>query len=95
MKHKVYSTEFRLDALSLVKTKGFVATARDLGISETTLRNWAKKYNFSKQTSDAEMRKIAALIEKNRALEKEQKKLKATIKILEDATAFFRSQERK
>ena len=95
MKHKVHSIEFRLDALSLVKTKGFVATARDLGISETTLRNWAKKYNFSKQTSDAEMRKIAALIEKNRALEKEQKKLKATIKILEDATAFFRSQERK
>ena len=95
MKHKVYSKEFRLDALSLVKTKGFVATAKELGISETALRNWAKQYNFSKQTSDAEMRKIAALLEKNRALEKEQKKLKATIKILEDATAFFRSQERK
>ena len=40
MKYKAYSKEFKLDALNLVKTNGFATTARDLGISETSLRNW-------------------------------------------------------
>ena len=95
MKYKAYSKEFKLDALNLVKTNGFVATARDLGVSETSLRNWADKYNFSKQSDETEMQDLAALMEKYRALEKENKKLKATVQILKEATTFFCLEERK
>ena len=89
MKYKAYSKEFKLDALNLVKTNGFVATARDLGVSETSLRNWADKYNFSKQSDETEMQDVAALMERYRALEKENKKLKATVEILKEATTFL------
>ena len=41
MKRRVYSKEFKLDALNLVKTNGFPATAKELGISETGILDLA------------------------------------------------------
>ena len=54
MKCRTYSKEFKLDALNLVKVNGSPATAKELGISETSLQNWAEKYNFSRQVSPSE-----------------------------------------
>ena len=95
MKGRTYSKKFKLDALNLVKTKGFPATAKELKISETALRNWAKKYNFSRQASQSEMIEAAKAMERKRELEKEQQKLKATAEFLKDAIAFFSRETQK
>ena len=89
MKRRTYSKEFKLDALNLVKTNGFPATAKELGISETSLRNWAEKYNFSRQASLNETLETAKLIERVCELEKENRHLKAMVDLLKGATAFF------
>ena len=89
MKRRTYSKEFKLDALNLVKTNGFPATARELGISETALRNWAEKYHFSRQASANETLETAKLIERICKLEKENRQLTATVELLKGATAFF------
>lgn len=89
MKYKVYSKQFKLDALNLVKKKGYAATARDLGISKSSLRYWAKQYNFSQQANGYQTQSIADVMDRNRELEKENRKLKETVEVLKDATAFF------
>ena len=40
---QVYTTEFKLAAVQRIKDgQGFAVVARELGMSEQTLRNWAK-----------------------------------------------------
>jgi transposase len=83
-----YPPEFRAEAVRLVKTSGETIrqVAKDLGISDQTLRNWVGQDNVdagkkSGLTSDERARM--------RELEKENRKLREEREILRKAAAFF------
>jgi transposase len=83
-----YPPEFRAEAIRLAKTSGepISRIAKDLGISDQTLRNWVSRDDVdtgrkSGLTSDerAEMRE----------LRKENRRLREEREILRKAAAFF------
>ena len=83
-----YPPEFRAEAVRLAKTSGetVAQVAKDLGISDQTLRNWVAQDDVdagrkSGLTSDERARM--------RELEKENRKLREEREILRKAAAFF------
>jgi transposase len=83
-----YPPEFRAEAIRLLKTSGdsISQVAKDLGISDQTLRNWVNQDDVdggrkSGLTSDERVRL--------RELEKENRKLREEREILRKAAAFF------
>ncbi len=83
-----YPEEFRAEAVRLVKSSGESARqiAKDLGVSEQTLRNWARQ-------ADVDAGKAPGLTSEERAelgqLRKENRKLYEEREILRKAAAFF------
>lgn len=87
-KRRAYSDEFRLEALKLISEPGVnvAQVARDLGIAESLLYSWRRKYR-GQEVSDkggptADQKRI-------RELEKENKRLRMEREILKKATAYF------
>lgn len=83
-----YPPEFKAEAIRLVKTSAdpLSQIAKDLGVSDQTLRNWVKQDDVdagrrSGLTSDERTRL--------RELEKENRKLREEREILRKAAAFF------
>ena len=83
---KRYSQEFKDEAVKLVLENGTAVrqAARDLGVSEFTLRTWIKKAQPASNkprelTKDEEIRRLQA----------ENKRLRMEREILKKATAFF------
>ena len=83
-----YPPEFKAEAVRLAKSSGetIAQIAKDLGISNQTLRNWVGQDNVdagkkSGLTSDERARM--------RELEKENRKLREEREILRKAAAFF------
>jgi len=83
---KRYSQEFKDEAVKLVLDNGTAVrqAARELGISEFTLRDWIKKAQ-SKNNKPRELTKD----EEIRRLQAENKRLRMEREILKKATAFF------
>ena len=83
-----YPPEFKAEAVRLVKTSGETIRqiAKDLGISDQTLRNWVA-------TDDVDAGRKSGLTSDERArmreLEKENRKLREEREILRKAAAFF------
>ena len=83
-----YPDEFKAEAIRLVKTSGdpIRQIAKDLGVSDQTLRNWVKQ-------DDVDAGRKAGLTSDERArlreLEKENRKLREEREILRKAAAFF------
>ena len=83
-----YPPEFRAEAVRLAKTSGetIAGIARDLGISDQTLRNWVAQ-------DDSSAGKRSALTSDERSemreLRKENRKLREEREILRKAAAFF------
>lgn len=85
-----YSKEFKEQALQLSDEIGVRKASEDLGISYGTLTDWRKSKNrYPKQ--EKENHKAANILEseQKRALEKENRELKETVRILHDALRFF------
>lgn len=83
-----YPPEFRAEAVRLAKSSGdsIAQIAKDLGISDQTLRNWVAQDGVdagrkSGLTSDERARM--------RELERENRKLREEREILRKAAAFF------
>ena len=83
-----YPPEFRAEAIRLVKTSGdsIRQVAKDLGISDQTLRNWVAQDDVDGSrknglTSDERVRL--------RELERENRRLREEREILRKAAAFF------
>ena len=83
-----YPPEFKAEAVRLAKSSGetIAQIAKDLGISDQTLRNWVGQDNVdagkkSGLTSDERARM--------RELERENRKLREEREILRKAAAFF------
>ncbi len=80
-----YSREFKVDAVRLVSSGVSVRqAARDLGVSEVTLRGWVKRAQ-SANTPGQELTEAEEL----RQLRAENKRLRMEREILKKATAFF------
>lgn len=83
-----YPPEFRAEAIRLVKSSGetIAQLAKDLGISDQTLRNWVAQ-------ADVDAGKANGLTTEERTrlrqLERENRKLREEREILRKAAAFF------
>ena len=88
---KVYTEEFRQDAVHLLKTtdRPFKKVAEDLGVSEFTLRQWYKQAVVPEHYRVHVEDKLARLERENAALQKENASLRMDREILKKAAAFF------
>ena len=83
-----YPQEFRAEAIRLVKTSGdsIARIAKDLGVSDQTLRNWVRQ-------ADVDAGRTPGLTTEERAelgeLRKENRSLREEREILRKAAAFF------
>lgn len=87
---KKYTEEYKQNALELVRELGsFVGAAKQLGIRDSVLHGWAKKYDFSLHSSKVENKQRLKESEEIRRLKKENTELKKVNHILSKAAAFF------
>jgi transposase-like protein len=89
-KKKVYTAEFKENALKLMEIHGIEKTAADLGVSQASLRNWSRKNNKSVSSTsltDKELQK------ENKRLQKEIQYLKKINEVLKKSTAIFSQAE--
>ena len=101
---KVYTEEFRQDAVHLLKTtdRPFKKVAEDLGVSEFTLRQWYKQAVVPKKSrkqrkaetaaqhgNESAEQKLVRLERENQTLRKENDSLRMDREILKKAAAFF------
>jgi len=86
---KAYSLEFREEALRRVQegSTPIRALAQELGVHVETLRNWRRDARTAGYA--APDTRPATLAEENRALRRENARLKEEREILKKATAFF------
>ena len=90
MKYQKHSNEFKLEAVRLAEREGMSAAqvARDLGISDSVLYDWVKKFGTSSDGSSLTPEEREELIR----LRRENRVLKEERDILKKATAFFARQ---
>ena len=84
---KSYTEEFKREAVRLAKERGNVAaTARDLGISDTSLENWRKQLEQTPENAfpghgNPRDKETAQLQRENRRLKEENEILKKAVGI--------------
>lgn len=83
-----FSEEFRREAVRLVRQsdKSVKALGAELGVSETTLRNWLRASPAGGPTAPG---RVLSLEEQVRRLTRENERLREEREILKKATAFF------
>ena len=83
-----FSDEFRLEAVRLVREsdRSMKDIGAELGVSETTLRNWLRTVPSEKQSTAG---RVLSLEEQIRQLKKDNERLREEREILKKATAFF------
>ena len=81
-----YDEGFKKNAvkLSYASPKRAAEVAKDLGITDSMLYRWRKRY-----TADGDKTRFATLEEENRALRLENAELKIERDMLKKATAYF------
>ena len=86
---RAYSLEFREEAMRQIQagTKPIRALARELGVHVETLRNWRRDARIGAYGDPAPA--TPSVEEENRALRRENARLKEEREILKKATAFF------
>lgn len=90
MKRKYHATEFKIQALELAKQTGSMAeAARQLGISDSLLQSWKKKYKFSTDPNGKGAGEAIADAEEIKRLRKQVSDLEKSNYILKRAAAFF------
>ena len=90
MAKKQYTTEFKIQALELVKQTGsFSEAARQLGIRDNILHAWKKRFNFDPALKSRTAVESVAETEEVKALKRKVLELEKTNYILKRAAAFF------
>ena len=87
-----YTDEFRIDAVKQVVENGYgvLETAQRLGIHQTSLSAWIKKYKSPEAMAEAKISESANA--EIRRLQKELKRVTEERDILKKAAAYFASQ---
>jgi len=85
---------FREEAvrLALSSAQPYAKTARDLGIKETSLYTWISKHKGQSEQDPAKKSDVD-LLAQNRALQKENLRLKEERDILKKAAKFFANEK--
>jgi transposase len=91
MGRRVFTREFKVEAVRLVRERGVsvAQAARDLGVHENVIRKWAKQFEDDPGRAfpgQGNMKPEQAEIER---LRREVQKLKAERDILKKAAAYF------
>ncbi len=88
---RIYSKEFKLDAISLVLEQGYNATeaGRSLAINANMLRRWIKEYQSEEGQAFRGNGKLTEEQLEIRRLKEENKRLKMEKEILKKAAVFF------
>lgn len=90
MAKKKYTTEFKIQALELVKQMGsYSEAARQLGIGDNLLHAWKRRFNVSIDAKGKSAAQSVAETEEIRELKKKILELEKTNYILKKAAAFF------
>jgi transposase len=91
MGKRVFSREFKLEAVRLVKERGVsrAQAARDLGLHPNVLRKWVKDYERDATQAFPGGGKMRGDDEEMARLRRELEKTKAERDILKKAIAFF------
>jgi transposase len=86
-----HSEEFKLEAIELANRIGTPKAANELGVHETSIRTWKRKYQTpSDFIKNSNAKKTYEEIEKeNKKLQKENSYLKEINKVLKKSTAIF------
>lgn len=90
--NRKYTKEFKQESVKLaLKSSSIAKTATELGIPVPTLHSWVKGMTESNETipNKTGNADIAALLEENRRLHKENVVLKEEKEILKKASAYF------
>ncbi len=87
MKRRIYTEEFRREAVQLLRVSGQSArqVATELGLSQTALSRWKKTADRADGTSVQTL----SMEEELRQLRRENKRLRLEHEILKKAAAFF------
>ena len=87
MKYQKHTSEFKMEAVRLAEREGMsvAQAARDLGISDSVLYDWVKKFGTSSDGSRVTPDEREELIR----LRRELRIVKEERDILKKATAFF------
>jgi transposase len=85
-KRKVFTAEFKAEAVKMMQIHGITKAAEDLGISQMSLRNWSKKMDPNKSTKSAS---LSDALKENKRLQKENQYLKKINEVLKKSTAIF------
>jgi len=90
-KRKVYTKEFKLDAVNLVLTQGYgvVEAARSLGLSTGMLSRWVKEHRHNPEESFRGNGTLSAEQEQIKALKAKVARLEQEKEILKKAATFF------
>jgi len=90
-KRRVYTREFKLEAVKLLEKKGYSVSeaARSLGIGQTLLRSWMLKVKQEGDQSFPGHGKLSPFEEEVRQLRAENKRLQMERDILKKTTVFF------
>ena len=87
---KIYTYEFKMEAVRLVESGQRVAeAARSLGVVEQTLSNWIKAHKAGKLTANGRDSKLTAEQIEIRQLRAELARVKMERDILGKAAAYF------
>ena len=95
MRRRSYDREFKLNAMSLLKSgnKSQAQLCRDLGVPDSTFCGWVKQYEIEKENSFRGSGIISASQEKEYITQKEFNDIKEERDILKKALAIFSQQK--
>jgi transposase len=90
-KRRIYTPEFKAEAVKLVTEKGYsvAEAARSLGIHETLLRAWKQAVDKQGEQALPGPGKLPPFEEESRRPRAENQRLRAERDILKKATALF------
>lgn len=88
-KRRIFSKEFKREAVELIEKIGLSTAAKELDIDEGTLRSWRQKVHNLDVQAGGRKKSYAELEKENRRLTKEIGYIKEINKVLKKSTAIF------
>ena len=90
-KRRIYSLEFKLEALARCREVGVTQTSKELGVHTANLNRWRKELAKDHGKGDKDKPTYEDLEKENRRLKKENGWLEEINRILKKSTAIFSS----
>ena len=91
MTRRIFSREFKLEAVNLIKERGVsvAQAARDIDVAESVLRRWLRERDADPQQAFPGQGQVKPEQQELMQLRREVAKLKAERDILKKAAAYF------